>query len=278
MKMHSTLLIGLIAAVAAWADVEEKDTIRRSFTLGGTAPEVVIDNIEGNVVVRGRSGNQVEVEVQRTIRGRSAERIAEAKQDVKLETQERPGIVRIYVNTPDRNSDGSYRGRDESFYGYRVIHDMQITVPANCRLYAKTVNGKLMQVIGTNGEFEVRNVNGEVKMEDISGWGKVGTVNGSVDVSFTQNPTKETSFSTINGTVRVAFPRNLSADVRMKTMHGDLFTDFPVTARAAAPPTTENRGSKWVFRGNQYSNLRIGNGGPELTFNTLNGNIEIRQK
>jgi len=64
--------------------------------------------------------------------------------------------------------------------------------------------------------------------------------------------------------------------MRVKTFNGSAYTDFESTALAAQASAAQN-GTKWVYRKNQFANLRVGKGGPELTFETLNGDIRIRK-
>jgi DUF4097 and DUF4098 domain-containing protein YvlB len=99
-----------------------------------------------------------------------------------------------------------------------------------------------------------------------------------VTVTFTANPTQTSSFKTVNGNVDVWFPAGLAADFAMKTMNGGLFTDFdtqPLAGPAAA--AGERRDGKFVYRVNAFTRVRVGNGGPEISFETLNGNVRARR-
>jgi hypothetical protein len=64
--------------------------------------------------------------------------------------------------------------------------------------------------------------------------------------------------------------------MRVKTFNGAAYTDFESTALASTASAAQN-GSKWIYRKNQFASLRVGKGGPELTFETLNGEIRIRK-
>jgi hypothetical protein len=79
--------------------------------------------------------------------------------------------------------------------------------------------------------------------------------------------------------LEVQFPKDLAADLSLKTFNGDVYSDLDVVARAAVQPASgERKGTKFVYRSNRHRTARIGNGGPELSFDTLNGNIRILQR
>ena len=106
----------------------------------------------------------------------------------------------------------------------------------------------------------------------MEGSGDAHTVNGGVKAVFARNPAGPSSFKSVNGTLDVVFRPDLNADLRMTTVNGGLYTDFPVI------PEPEKRGGRFVWGGNHGSRVRIGNGGPELTFETVNGNVLIKNQ
>jgi DUF4097 and DUF4098 domain-containing protein YvlB len=103
-------------------------------------------------------------------------------------------------------------------------------------------------------------------------------VNGNVKVSFTENPHENSDFSTINGNVDLQFVRGLSADFRFKTMNGAVYSDFEMTSLPARPVSAEHRGSKFVFHTDRFTGGRIGNGGPEIKAENLNGDIRVLER
>jgi hypothetical protein len=168
--------------------------------------------------------------------------------------------------------------RDRRRPHYAVRFDFTIRVPRDAALRLCTVNGGEVVVSGTRGDFDVDNVNGLIEMRQVAGSGQAHTVNGPVTVTFTANPTKPSSFKTVNGNVDVSFIDGLAAEFAMKTMNGGLFTDFdaqPLPNRVA--PAGERRNGKFVYRGNEFTRVRVGGGGPEMMFQTLNGNVRARR-
>ena len=164
--------------------------------------------------------------------------------------------------------------RDWDRVYYDVRFDFTIRVPRDAQLRLCTINGGDLTVDGTRGDFDVDNVNGRIDLTEIAGSGHAHTVNGGVTVRFTANPSAASSFKTVNGNVDVYFQDGLSADLRMKTMHGGLFTDFDAQPLPSVVPTSgERRNGRFVYRGNEFTRVRVGRGGPEITFETLNGSV-----
>jgi hypothetical protein len=81
----------------------------------------------------------------------------------------------------------------------------------------------------------------------------------------------------VNGEFDTTFQPNLNADVRVSTMNGDVYTDFdvqPVTIPVKGDAAKEG-GHR--FRIGRDRAIRIGSGGVEHSFKTLNGSIKIRK-
>jgi hypothetical protein len=112
-------------------------------------------------------------------------------------------------------------------------------------------------------------------MSDVAGAGDVHTVNGPVTVAFKSNPRGPCSFKSINGQLEVYFQPGLSADLLFQTMNGGIYTDFDVTALATPVTHGEQRDGKFIYRSKGPHGARVGQGGPELSFNTLNGSIRL---
>ncbi len=287
---RATILLALLPMLGLaqrrdreWRDwrVQDQETIKRNFdvTAGSGPAKLLVDNISGFVHVTGYSGKEVQVSVQKHIGADSNEALAEAKRDVKLDMSQQGNYVRLYVDGPFRNHGGvNYRGDD--YYGYRVILDYEIQVPAATELVLKTINSGEIEVKKTTGDFEIDGLNGGIDMQEVSGSGKVRTLNGPVKVSFSKNPSKNTEFRTLNGKMDVYFQPGLNADLNFHTLNGGIYTDFDITTRPSRTTASgENVNGKFVYRSDRRSmEARTGAGGPELTFNALNGAIRLHSK
>jgi hypothetical protein len=263
--------------------LHESETIRKTFNLTAAHKILDIDNVFGSIDVVGGQGDQVQLVVNKTIYAESQDRMEAAKKEVTLDITDQPDLLKLYVNGTFRCNCNNGRGeggcvdwRGDS--GYIVKYDFQLQVPRNLEVRLKTVNSGHVNVHDIAGNFSVHNVNGGVEMQNIAGSGTAKTVNGNVKVSFTENPHENSDFSTINGNVDLQFVRGLSADFRFKTMNGAVYSDFEMTSLPARPVSAEHRGSKFVFHTDRFTGGRIGNGGPEIKTENLNGDIRVLER
>jgi hypothetical protein len=264
--MKWTFLI-LAFGSTCFAQLEEKSAEHKSF---GGVRELIVDNVTGFIEVSASTGGSVEVDIEKTLRASSQDRMALGRKEVSLGVTQEGGLVRLLVDGPFRHDGGGHV--------YDFTYDFKIKVPRNLSLDLRTVNKSHILVDGTAGEFKISNVNGGIEMRDVEGSGSVHTVNGPVKVTFARNPVGATSFKSVNGTLDVTFRSGLGADVKMKTMNGGMFTDFPVTALPASGMQPERRDGMFVWKSNRTTGVRIGSGGPELSFETLNGDVLIKNR
>ena len=286
MKRSLCLTLALFAVAATaqrnrdrdWWQYGDHETIRQTYTISsGSGPaKLLVDNISGFIHVTGGAGSQVKVSVERSTRAESNEALAAAKRDVKLDMSQQGNSVRLYEDGPFRSRDGvNYRG--DNYYGYRVAFDYEIQAPTDIELVLKTINNGDIVVKRTSGAFDVHGLNGGIEMQEISGYGTVYTLNGKVNVSFTKNPVKDSEFHTLNGTVDVHFQPGLDADLHFHTLNGGVYADFDVTA--IPTPGSEKSNGMFVYRSSRRQmDGRAGKGGPQLSFNSLNGSIRLYSK
>jgi hypothetical protein len=252
------------------ASIEDHQTIQNSFP---NATKLLVDNINGSIHVTGVPGNELRFKADEQITAESPEALAEARRDVKLDVSTQGTFVRLYVDGPFREHDRGWQ-----YYAYKVKFDYDIQVPIGAELILKTVNGGEITVKGTAGTFDVRHVNGAVTMEQISGSGAVHSVNGPLKVAFSRNPAGPTKFNTVNGTIDVHLQSPLNADLKFKTLNGHVYTDFDVAALPISAGTVETRNGKFIYKGDRAQSGRVGAGGPELSFETVNGNVRLHYK
>jgi DUF4097 and DUF4098 domain-containing protein YvlB len=241
-----------------------------------------VDNVDGTIQVVGDNGNTIRVEGEEIIRAEDQRALDRAKRDVKLDVNERDGVAQLYVNGPFRSN--NHGSDDHGFHihfddhEYEVTYNFTIRVPRETALRLRTVNGDV-KTEDTRGKFDVHGVNGSVAMNAIAGSGTLRTVNGRASVSFRENPRAPSDFQTVNGTIEASFPSNLSADIRLKTLNGRAYTDFEATALPASTVEVADRSrGRLVYKFNRRTSVRIGSGGPELNFETVNGDIRIRKE
>lgn len=261
--------------------VDESAVTRTLSFAGGGERSLDVRNINGFIHVEGSGDPAVQISIRKVIRAETRDDLAEAQRDMRLDFKD--GAPRVEAVVTDRrghvcgepwNDDGQ---RWDHVH-YNVRFDFTIRVPRDARLRLCTINGGDVIVSGTRGDFDVSNVNGLIDMRQVAGSGRAHTVNGPVAVTFTANPKEATSFKSVNGNVDVSFLDGLSADFSMKTFNGGLFTDFDVQPLAGTVSAAgERRNGRFVYRANEFTRVRVGSGGPQITFETLNGNVRARR-
>lgn len=279
MRLFLVALSALICIGSSPERFERSDTEDIARTLqfpgGGSSKHIVVDNINGSIDVVGYDGNEIQLTARRKSYGRSAEKLAESKKRITLDIREEPGTIILFVNTPWRCGDDakSYRRQDDC--GFDADFDFELKVPSRADFSLSTVNKGSITVKNMHGAFEVQNVNGGITMSGIAGAGLVTTVNGRVAVRFGKNPDTRCGFRTVNGSLEIEFPDELSADLKMKTFNGDVYSDFNVSGLPRQPLAREKIGRRTVYSVGEYMEVRAGRGGPEMLFETLNGDIRI---
>ena len=259
--------------------VRDERTISRTLRFGGSGERALdVRAIHGSIRVIGADRSDVQLEAHQTIRAETDADLRAAERDVVLDIVDNAASIEAIVREPLGDSCGQDSGRHASRWWdlpYAVTFDFTIQVPRGTRLRLCTVNGREIFVEGTSGDFELDNVNGRITLQNVRGSGSARTVNAAIVASFAEPPRAPSEFRTTNGNVVVTFPANLAADLRMKTFNGGLFTDFDVQTVPQPAAVAERRNGRFIYRSNQFTLVRAGGGGPELTFETFNGNVRV---
>jgi DUF4097 and DUF4098 domain-containing protein YvlB len=158
-----------------------------------------------------------------------------------------------------------------------------IEVPVNTNLQLRTINGPAIDVTGVHGDLEIENTNGAITLTGVSGSVVAHTVNGAVTASLDHiTGNKPMSFTSMNGKVDVTLPSNTKARLRIKSDNGSIFSDFDVKMEADSNKPvvedTRSQNGKYKITVDRAVTGTINGGGPEYTFQTMNGNILIHKK
>jgi hypothetical protein len=273
----------IVAACAAGVNVQaatEHSSSRQTLHFAGKGERTLeVRTITGTIIVEASDGPDVEMIVNKTLSADTEEELRAADSEVTLETADNEATVGAVVRQRGQGVCGQ-ESPNWSWHSwhphYEARFDFIIRVPRAVHLELCTINKGDVSVKGTNGRFEIRSVNGSITMTDVGGAGEAYTVNGPINASFAMAPAAASELKTVNGEVVVAMPDRLDADLRMKTFNGGLYTDFEVQAvPPKAVPAVEKHGAMSVYRTNGFTTVRVGNGGPELTLDTLNGDVRV---
>jgi hypothetical protein len=193
-----------------------------------------------------------------------------------------PGMTRI-GGRPGMNIEEDHNVVTISTGAMEGGGDLVIETPANTNLQLKTMNGGTIEVTGVNGDHEIENMNGSISLTNVSGSVVAHTMNGTITASLdhiTNN--KPMSFTSLNGKVDVSLPADTKARLRLKSDNGSIYSDFDVKLEADSnkPTVEDSRSQNGKYRISIDRNVTgtINGGGPEYTFQTMNGNILIHKK
>ena len=218
---------------------------------------VTIRNVNGAVIARGTDASQVRIRA-------TKEGEDDDPDEVEIEIVEDARGVLVCAVYPARR--GGDRNRCGRRGGYRMNvrnHDVKVhfvvEVPSDVRLDANTVNGDI-EARGLAERVEAETVNGGIEVET-AGRVTAETVNGDIAARFGPGFAEAASFETVNGGIRVVLPEGTDADVDIQTVNGAIDTDFPLTIRG-----------RW---GPKSASGEIGDGGPDLKLETVNGSITL---
>ncbi len=278
--MRSILLIGLLALVASEgaAQILQRDTLRTVLQSdSGRIVRVDVDNLLGAVEVIGTDRSDVRLTAVRVLRLRTNARRSTADSEVKLLTRSIEGRIVVYVDAPWRVRYG-LMDRRMSRFGFEVIYDLRLEVPAGVDVAVRTRDEGDIHVAGVVGEVAVENVNGDVRAEGLVKAAYLASVNGDLTASFSATPDDACAFRTVNGSIDASFPESLEATLAVSSMRGDVFTDYPFTPIPRKPATLEEGDGMKRVRVSPFARVAVGSNGPELEFETYNGTIRILKR
>ncbi|MGH9415737.1 MAG: DUF4097 family beta strand repeat-containing protein [Terriglobales bacterium] len=286
MILAAVALAAPLAAQRTWYNPDEyayvsKPQVTSQTLAAGATPLLAVNNLNGPITVTGDGGSTVRFTATETIAAKTQDALAAAQRDIHLDVTHTGDSVTLYVDGPFRcNSDDAtsrcdHWGRHWNNPGYKIQFAFELHVPAGARLDLKNISGDITSR-GAGGAFQVRTINGAVDLEGLAAAGSASTINGAVRAAFAANPPGDCSFHSINGAIRLYLHPGLNANLKYRTLNGAVYSDFAVSP-LAVPASSDRHGNMRVFRTGRNASGRIGQGGPTLSVNTLNGSIFLHE-
>ncbi len=279
-RVFIAILSAFLALLGVNADfrLHDETTVKKMLQFAGEGVHTLdVRTMNGSIRASASESADVELEVRERFAATSEDALREAKEKTTIESHDRVATIDVVVREPDATVCGEQRtGRPPAWWdrsGYEVSVALTIRLPRAARVRLCTVNGEV-DVDGVAGDFDISSVNGRLTLEQVRGSGRASTVNGRITASFAEPPKTASLFKTINGGIEATFPASLSADLQLKTFNGGLFTDFNVEPIAQALTATRD-GGRVTYRSNRFTRVRVGHGGPELTFDAFNGDVRV---
>jgi hypothetical protein len=275
-----TAVLAIAPGLARADIVKKEEPVKRTLHFAGAGPHTLeVRTISGNVRIDAYDGADVIMTTTRTTAADDADDFAAAQRDVTFDVADGAATIKAVARYQDGETCGDedhHRHRDHDWPDYDVRYDFVIKVPRETRLVVCTINDGHIDVSGTRADFELRSINGPISFTDMGGSGEATTINGAVKGSFSAAPRGNSVFKTLNGSIVLTVPADFAADLSMKTFNGGLYTDFD-TQTLATPQAieAEHKGTKTIYQANSFARVRIGSGGPQMTMDTLNGDVRV---
>ena len=153
----------------------ETERTTRTFRIG-TAGELYLANIVGDITISRGTGNEAHVEMIKTARGTTTEEAKEALGLVTIDVVERPNRAELKT---------IYPGGDEMRRGNRRNVDVSVafnvTVPTGTRVRANSISGAL-SAKDVKGDLVLKSVSGAVRLANGGGTSTAESISGTVEV------------------------------------------------------------------------------------------------
>ena len=213
---------------------------------------VNLANINGGVTIK--VWDKASVQVDAIKKAYRKERLDEATIEVTA-TEEN---IRIKTEYPDE----SFRGNRQRIDNPATV-DYALTVPRKAVLESiELINGRI-DIDAVEGNVKATSINGSVTARGLMGEAKLSTINGPLEVVFTQlDESKPISLNSVNGNVTLIIPSNSNAMIRASTVHGAITNDFGIQVKHGE------------YVGHNLDG-QIGSGGPKIKLENVNGAIRI---
>ena len=274
---------------------QQSKTIKKNLAFSNASADntLIVENINGSIEVEAYNGSNIQVELDLEIDAKSERLIEKGFQEIQLGVLEKEDIIVLYMDNPC-SEDRSLATREQLLKGhsfnwskncqwdakYYFNLDYKIKVPRKLNVRLSTVNQGEIKLSGVQGTIQVNNVNGGIHLQDIAGKTKAHTVNGNVVISYQKNPTLDCDYYTLNGNIELLYQKGFSADAYFESMHGEFSSNIDelelLPQRLEPTKTKSEKGIKYKIGG--AKNLRIRSGGPLMRFETLNGDVIVKER
>lgn len=281
MKIYYTLIIALLlpagnvhsATPVTEQTVTEQKTWEEIYVVQSASPRLVISNIWGSVRVRPGDDGEISVSVTELRSAPDQERFERSLEVLRLDIDANNNGLSMRVGDP--NEHWQYRDRCD---GCRVDYQFDVRVPPGAVLAVGTVMDGRVDVEGVSGTVSASNVNGPIRVGGIHECKSIESVNGKVELDFSQAPVRDCRIETVNGDITLAVPDGTGLNVTMDLFNGDIVSDLR-TDSMAMPATVEHTVANGhnQYRIQKLTGLRVGAGGPVYSISSINGDVRIQK-
>ena len=270
----------------------ESETIKKNFSFSSNQADnlLVVENINGSIIIEGHDSQQVILEVSKTITHKSAT-VRQKATEVEVGIVAKDDVIYFYLKNPcrqidpntvtakelrnDRNWNWDNSCKWDPDYEFRF--DYKLKVPKKLELHVSTINQGEIIVKNIAGKIEANNINGPITLEHIGDDTKATTINGDVTLLYDKNPSGESRYYSLNGDINAYYQKGLSAEVFFKSFSGDFYTDIDEISTLPLKMKTEKADGDGIsYKIGGTAGIKVGKGEAKLEFETFNGDVYVR--
>ena len=226
----------------SWGSSQERACESRRATLPLAGGQLHVIGKNGGIELVGEDRNDVALEAQVSAQASSREEAERLVHDVRVET------------------DGSIRAEGPKTGNWSVNYKLR--VPRHLAAELHTENGGI-SVANVDGTVRAETTNGGIELSDLGGDVHAITTNGGLRISLAGDSWHGAGLvaKSTNGGVHVTMPANYSAHLIAGTVNGGTEVHLPMTSN--------------VINSRRHIDGQIGQGGPTVQLETVNGGVSI---
>jgi hypothetical protein len=289
-KNHLCMILMLIVVLKINAQTYTDKLVREfSFAKASTQNTLIVGNINGAIHVVGYDGAKILIEVERTIKANTNERIELGKKEIQLTTEDL--LDTLIVSASERcnkfqfiKDDGKKRWaynwdckKGDCTIPYSYTMNFKIKVPFAINVAVSTINEGDVLIEKVTGLVKANNINGHIKLTSLKRATEAHTINGNVYLEYEGNPIEASKFYTLNGDINASFQKGLAANLSFKSFQGELLTNL--NELESLPSVIEKEpykdGVKYKVKNSRF---KVSKGGSNLDFETFNGNVILKER
>jgi DUF4097 and DUF4098 domain-containing protein YvlB len=300
--IRNIVLLVLVCSVGTQLTAQtHTEKINKEFTFEKKGPEnaLMIANVNGNIKVQAYDGATIQVEVTKSIRAKTQERLEKGKTELNLGVIDLADTIILYINglctrfnREDRRKNKFGNTYVEKRWSYSWEHtgqdchesydhtmDFTVKIPAALNIIVGTINNGDIVIENVKGAVTANNINGSIRLTNLMREAEASTINGDLDVVYAQNPQRNCRFYSLNGDINASFQKGLVASMSFESFNGSFYTNIDRLERlpVEVEKKPNDKGTKYKVSDNRYK-IGTGNNTAFLDFETFNGNVYLREK
>jgi hypothetical protein len=267
------VLVFLAATAHSASGITKENTWKETYVVQTASPRLVIENIWGSVRVRTGKNGEISVSATEVRSAPDQERFEHSLDVLALDIDaDANGVSMLVGQTEDR-----WHKMDRC-RGCRVDYQFEVVVPAGATVDIGTVLDGIVDIDGIAGAVSASNVNGPIRINNIRNCESIESVNGRVELGFSQAPILNCNIETVNGDITLDVPTGTGMDVALDLFNGKVASELQVSP-FAMPATVEHivEDGHNQYRIQKLSGVRIGAGGPTYSITSMNGDVRIQK-